>query len=1065
MTREADMRKVNGLPQIFVQAARQLEPRIDQRIDSSIAAVITVEEDTRYLADTFAAVMNQTVLPGCVLVVNCADDAEKTQGTDERLQQTALDVFPTHAEVVASHGRSYGEAVTHAINHALDSGLIANSVEYLWLLHDDSRPFDDSYVDTMNEVRHNNASASLIGAKQLSWDGEVLANVGYYAQSHHRITSLVVDGETDQDQYDSRQDVYAVSLTGAFVRISDWMRLGGFAAALGTFGQSRDFGRRVSRSGGRVIVEPRARIGHRRARFEGVRTPRGAVHETIADDLRTYRNSALSVLSSRDAYFYSDVSILRWIYLWPLSILVAFGRTIAGFVHKQPYDALCEFLMPWRNLVHFGSIASARRTLSSVQKLSLSKLGSLTASSEQVRVYRDHISDLFAQYNNKVISPMVRKHLRELARKRYTWLAVAAVLAFVINSAVNFAALRSLLTGQHLASDTLISTASSTSNLFTAATTPYSFASLTGQAVPASPFLLVYALLSLLTFGHAYATSAVIILIAAPAAVMSMWALAGIFTRSNVARITVALTWLASGFFLGVFITGNLPMMLTYVFLPAGAAFAAKAVGVYQAEEPIESEPSIQASAWAGLCFAVVAACEPQLFLVMLIVGIVLTILYRHHVLMIASMGIPALAVLAPTIIAVIRQPRSFAQLFADVAYSQMDSVQGTSMTRIFVPSGAPLWGSQFLGTLVMMVSVVVLAVLVLMAIASLTIPSLMKPSRSMWVVIVVGLGLSVVVPHIAIALGVNGIVYASIIPASAVVAMSVLTCIAMMSGPATAQFVSVLTQDKIERAAQEEAIEDPALHGLERSPARTAFAVTRGFAVVMCALLMVTWAAGTVPYFAANSSQSASASTQSASSANSATVTYSPVRVSSQTLPIVAQDYVTASPARRIVVVRFDGGNTISYSILGSAHGDIINSSAAVDAQQAAGLMNDAAESKVANALAQLAESNDDNAISALSDAGIGGIYAEYTGNDSEFSSFISNVSAVNNTETVVNNDQGAYIRISIKAATEQGVDMSGFDRAQQSIERYVWVIAMSIIGLIYVILGLPRVFARGEE
>ncbi|TCD54612.1 hypothetical protein EJ419_02610 [Alloscardovia theropitheci] len=1042
MTREADSSEKMGLAQACVQAARQIRSlsSTQQSIDSTITAVITVEDDTRYLPDTLAAVMNQTVLPGNVIIVNCAHDAEKMTQSDERLLRTALDVFTTHTDVVTSSGRSYGEAVTQAINHALDSGLIANSVEYLWLLHDDSRPLDNTYVDTVNEVRHNNASVSIIGAKQLSWDGQVLANVGYYAQRYHRITSLVVDGEMDQDQYDSRQDVYAVSLTGSFVRISDWMRLGGFSNALGTFGQSRDFGRRVARSGGRVIVEPRARIGHRRARFEGVRTPHGTIHECIPEDLRTYKNSAFSVFASRDAYFYSDMSIIRWIYLWPLSLFVACGRAIASFIRKQPYEAICELIMPWHNLIHCVAIASARTTLSSVQKLSVSKLSAVSAKSEQVRVYKDHINDLFAQYNNKVISPMVRVHLQKLARQRYAWLALITVAVFAINCAVNFAALRALFAGEHLASSTLISTASSTRELFDAATTPYSFAVLEGASVPSSPFLLIYALASLFTFGHAYATSALIILASVPAAVMSMWALAGIFTRSNIARITIALAWVASGFFTGVFVTGNLAMMVTYVFLPAGAAFAAKAVGVYQTEDPIESEPSIQASAWAALCFAVVSASEPQLFLIMIAVALVLSIIYRHHVLMIASMGIPSIVVLFPTIVAVIRQPQSWAQLFADIANT---AYVNASVLQVFVPGQTQLWGSQLAGTLVMVISIVASIMLVIMAVISLTVPSLLKPSRSMWAVILAGLAMSVCAPHIAVSLGSESVIYASVLPASSVVMMALLTLLAMMSGPATTQFIPVLTQDKLARQAQEEAIEDPALRGLSRSPERTAFAVSRGFVVAICALMTLTWAAGASAFF---------------------TSQHTNVHVSSQTLPIVAQEYVTANPARRIAVVQFDDNHHMNYSILSSAHGDIITSSAAVDASRATGIMTSKTENNVAQALAQLVESNDDDSITALSNAGIGGIYVMYSGNDIDFSTFVSNASGTNNTETVVNNNQGAYIRISIKAASEQGVDMSGYNRIAHSTQRYVWIGVLITVGLIYLILAMPRFFARGE-
>lgn len=74
-------------------------------------------------------------------------------------------------------------------------------------------------LEVLLDAWKNTPTASLLGAKQLDWQAESLHNVGLYA-GHHNVTSLVVDGEPDQEQYDGRQDVLAVSLSGALVPLA-----------------------------------------------------------------------------------------------------------------------------------------------------------------------------------------------------------------------------------------------------------------------------------------------------------------------------------------------------------------------------------------------------------------------------------------------------------------------------------------------------------------------------------------------------------------------------------------------------------------------------------------------------------------------------------------------------------------------------------------------------------------------------------------------------------------------------------------------------------------------------
>ena len=258
-------------------AARPYSHRQDVSADA--AAVITVEEDLRFLPDTLRAVLAQSVLPGTIVIVDCSGDTSRSMVTD-------FSVIPSPAgpissvpeaktvtvQVVGAKGASsFGDAVAKGLSQARLPG----QVRALWLLHDDSRPADDECLSRLLDAWRNNPTASLLGAKQLDWEGSSLHDVGLYA-GHHRLESLVVDGEEDQEQYDARQDVFAVSLAGALLPIETLHALGGVNRWFTTFAESADFCRRVCLNGGRVVVVPSARIAHRRARFEGIRTRGGA---------------------------------------------------------------------------------------------------------------------------------------------------------------------------------------------------------------------------------------------------------------------------------------------------------------------------------------------------------------------------------------------------------------------------------------------------------------------------------------------------------------------------------------------------------------------------------------------------------------------------------------------------------------------------------------------------------------------------------------------------------------------------------------------------------------------
>ena len=66
-----------------------------QNVDPTVVAVVTVEEDMRFLPDTMGALLRQTVLPGVIVIADCA-------GGDNPPVQSQFQVIPAPSGLVSS---------------------------------------------------------------------------------------------------------------------------------------------------------------------------------------------------------------------------------------------------------------------------------------------------------------------------------------------------------------------------------------------------------------------------------------------------------------------------------------------------------------------------------------------------------------------------------------------------------------------------------------------------------------------------------------------------------------------------------------------------------------------------------------------------------------------------------------------------------------------------------------------------------------------------------------------------------------------------------------------------
>ncbi|KAB8292744.1 glycosyltransferase [Bifidobacterium avesanii] len=1031
------------MQQILVNALAARPRGVRQDVDMTVVAVVTVEKDRRFLADTVRAVLAQRTLPGVVIVADCSGQTPKpVYSTMEVIRPHAprVDRLPQVAtaqvQLVGVKGAaSFGDAV----DKALRAARLPETAESVWLLHDDSRPRDPSCLETLVEAHRNVPGASVIGAKQLAWDSDALHNVGYYAAPHHRVASLVVDGEPDQEQYDGRQDVFAVSLAGALVPLSVWRTLGGADGWFTSFGESKDFCRRVCLNGGRVLVVPKAVIAHRRARLEGVRTRSG---EAVDED--DALNSALQRITASQRYRITDVRRGRWPLQWLWLLVKSFGLFFALLFAKKPYEAACELALPWRALAGVAGASRARKRVARQSVTSLGRLGVLVANRQQLKRWRERMRAFESQRYVTLLSPLAKAHLRRQWRVRASWAAVMAVALAAAVTALRWNVVRGLFAGGRLASETLLPTGASYGQLVDAATTPYSFGLGVGLAGPPSPFLLVLAGAAVLTGGNVAAAMALIYLAAAPLSALSFWALAGVFTRSNPVRVVCGLLWGTLAAAMGLYHAGNLAMLVFMAFLPAAFAFTFRATAMYLTEDPVKPVASVQRAALASLCFIPVVDAEPQTLLPLLLVFVAFLMLVRRHRPTLLLIPVPAAFTLAPTLVNAVRHIGSgeWRELFADVMLPS-SAANGAPQAMSLADITAHAFGLElpaswtdvpaaehWLGVLAI-VSVLALAAL---AVAALLLPMALRMSRMMWVVIIAGALLSLVSARVAVGVDGEGQVAGSVLPGFAMAMLGVIACVCQVAGGAVKRFnplVGMMTSDR--RAAQRDG--------------KTAWArIGRTALTVALACFVALWGAlGAQRTLAAGG-----------------------VTATDRGLPMVAVDYLDQNPAHRILALSAQSSTVVDFTVMRTARGEIIDNTPVVHARVVSGLEDDAT-GRMATAASQLLSNGDAEAIRTLSDLGFGGVFvAPASGDvtdDPSYDALVSNITASEGTQSVVSNASGTYFRLTLADAATQGVDLTGLEDARANVWRWAWLWGAGVVVVLYVLVALPSIRRREQE
>lgn len=1011
-----------------------------------MAAVITVEHDLTYLPDTLRALLRQSLLPRLLIIADCSGST-----VEPLYAQFPVD-GPARVEVQVVRARgasSFGDAVNKALGYARLPGRI----RALWLLHDDCRPLDDHCLDKLVDTWHSNPTASLLGAKQYDWQGEGLRDVGRYAY-HHRTVSLVVDSEPDQEQYDARQDVFAVSLAGVLVPMQTIKDLGGPGSWAGTFGQADDLCRRICLSGGRVVVVPSARMAHASARVSGLRDRSG---RPVQPDHRL--DASMGPMLARERYLLTDFALPWWLLVWLWRILAALWFMALDLIGKRPYRALCRLCAPWRILARPAALLTMRRRLTSACHGSPRRLDVLQASGQQIRQWRQRRQAFHDQQEHPMLSHLALAHLRKQFLRRLAWASGMTIAVLVALVATHWPLCRAIFLGGAVHAPSLPSSGADWSSLLAAATTSWSWAGGVGQPAVPAPFLLVLLPFALLTGGHMAQAMALMLLTETGLAALSFWALAGVVTRSNPIRVLLGLLWACLAFALGMVDGLQLPMLTVMAFMPAAFAFVSKAVGLYQTEAPVRPKASVQQAALASICFLPVLAAEPQLMLAMIPLFIVAICLVSSHRIMLLLMPLPSVLALAPTLVNSLHHASQglWRQLFSDLMIPSADLTGrprtgslGELLTRLLgLDISAPwpirwrpeLWRPAALACCLLTVA--------LLAFIALVVPRALKAARILWITVLLGLVLALVSQAVCTGLDQTGPVAGSVLPGMMMAFMGLLTCLGLLAGRAVRPFSPLAPGHD---QASDGNADRPPLPPAQSFPTSTV-SVDDGGRVLRLLLGLVL---GLV--------------TAGVAVAGLAAPVGGPLSADGRQLPAVAVDYLDKDPSHRVLVLTSPSHGRVAYSGLHTSRGELIDASPALRAQRVDGGQM-TGEDVLSHSVAALMANADSKAVAAVTDLGFGGIYVPVdrsgaaglgsTPNDD----LVSNITASDGAQQVVANAQGTYFRLSSQSGEDTGVDMTGVRRAEASTWRRVWLWALCLILLGYCLVALPRPSCFGRE
>lgn len=626
----------------------------EQSLEGAVTAVLVTRGTTPYLAESVRALLACNPGPERVIVVDASVDSSAEIAPDTRVTL-----------VRAPDARSFGAAVTTALRILPP----AATSQWLWLFHDDSAPAPDALGHLLRTLEHT-ASVAVAGVKQVGWDDpDELLEVGFTVSRSGRRMTGVEPGEVDQGQHDSRDDVLAVGLTGALVRLNVWTEMRGTDPTYGVFGDGLDLCRRVRLAGHRVIVVPAAVVRHAQASLSGAD---GRSADRTAD-----RDATFGARLRSQLYFLAT-GINGWLlpFFLVAAVLAAPFRALYRVTMKVPRHALDELWAPIWLLTRLPRVLTARFGAARTAAAGRGLLVPLMATTRDVLDAHQDRRLAGAARRKAANAPheLDREEMRAAAQRRRLTALGVVVIATVATIVALHPVLRTVTDGSAIVGGSLLPAGGGLSDLWQAISGGWIRDGL-GASAPADPLLTALAPVAALSGGNLQLAVNALVVGALVLSGIGAWVAAGAATRSVALRFWAALMWVAAPSLLLAVGQGRLGAVLAHAALPWFALAVARTLGVQRTDtwgkqrlrsaeradqrlrerlgqpSTATGQPSVAALGAAALAFVVVVAGAPVLLVPGVLVLVVVALGAQRHRRYLTLIPLPALALMGPLLV------------------------------------------------------------------------------------------------------------------------------------------------------------------------------------------------------------------------------------------------------------------------------------------------------------------------------------------------------------------------------------------------------------------------------
>jgi GT2 family glycosyltransferase len=515
--------------------------------NSSVLVLLVATNGERWLREVIEGIRNQTHDDLTVIPV----DNASTDGSRKLLEKA----FGRENVVVLERRVGYGRALAAGLKVVADRAIPADA---FLLLHDDA-VMDPGSVEAMaGALTHERVG--VVGAKLVEFDEpEALQEVGLTTDRFGRLYNPLEAGELDQGQHDGLKEVFFSSSACLLVAREVVERVGLFDLRYVTLRDDYDFSWRARVAGFRSVVTSDARVRHAVA---------------------SYRNLRPGFVTGRVRYFSERNMIASLIKNYRLpTLLVALPVTLVmsllnailfAFTGRRQQARQTLSAMQW-NLIHLPSTlrararAQRRRKSPDADVLKFMVRGAPRLRSYFERALEQVVGDPaegIEEAEGLAVPDQRRPRLIDRVRAHPVGISLTVLALLYLIGA------RSLFGSGGLAGADMAPFPSGAGDFFSEFFSGWRSAG-TGGAAPASPFLFLAGVLSVITFGSVRLAERVLVLSLVPLACGAAWKAAGAIGMPVTAKRIAAAAYALSPLTLAAFFQGRFPELVLIAAMPA----------------------------------------------------------------------------------------------------------------------------------------------------------------------------------------------------------------------------------------------------------------------------------------------------------------------------------------------------------------------------------------------------------------------------------------------------------------------------------------------------------------